>query len=74
MDGPDHKASLDPLELKAMVNAIRNIEGIGKRSKEAIPLGDEKYTGSSQEHGGGKGYKKKRGFCRKHYSQMSPSA
>ena len=26
MDGPDHKASLEPQELKAMVNAIRNIE------------------------------------------------
>ncbi len=26
MEGPDHKASLDPLELKQMVNAIRNIE------------------------------------------------
>lgn len=26
MDGPDHKASLDPQELKAMVKAIRNIE------------------------------------------------
>ena len=26
MEGPDHKASLDPLELKEMVNAIRNIE------------------------------------------------
>ena len=26
MDGPDHKASLDPLELKQMVRAIRNIE------------------------------------------------
>lgn len=26
MDGPDHKASLDPNELKAMVSAIRNIE------------------------------------------------
>lgn len=26
MDGPDHKASLDPKELKAMVSAIRNIE------------------------------------------------
>lgn len=25
MEGPDHKASLEPLELKAMVNAIRNI-------------------------------------------------
>ncbi len=26
MDGPDHKASLEPAELKAMVKAIRNIE------------------------------------------------
>jgi N-acetylneuraminate synthase/N,N'-diacetyllegionaminate synthase len=26
MDGPDHKASLEPSELKAMVKAIRNIE------------------------------------------------
>lgn len=26
MDGPDHKASLEPQELKAMVSAIRNIE------------------------------------------------
>ncbi len=38
MDGPDHKASLEPDELKAMVLAIRNIEmamgnGIKKPSK-----------------------------------------
>lgn len=26
MEGPDHKASLDPCELKQMVNSIRNIE------------------------------------------------
>lgn len=26
MEGPDHKASLEPNELKAMVNAVRNIE------------------------------------------------
>jgi N,N'-diacetyllegionaminate synthase len=26
MDGPDHKASMNPLELVAMVKAIRNIE------------------------------------------------
>lgn len=26
MEGPDHKASLDPFELKAMVKSIRNIE------------------------------------------------
>jgi N,N'-diacetyllegionaminate synthase len=41
MDGPDHKASLDPLELKAMVNAVRNIEkalgnGIKKPSRSEM--------------------------------------
>ncbi|MDX9742198.1 MAG: N-acetylneuraminate synthase [Arcobacteraceae bacterium] len=42
MDGPDHKASLEPDELKAMVRAIRNIElalgsGIKKPTKSEIP-------------------------------------
>ncbi|MBQ7076684.1 MAG: N-acetylneuraminate synthase [Lachnospiraceae bacterium] len=35
MEGPDHKASLEPYELKAMVDAIRNIEkalGTGKKA------------------------------------------
>ncbi len=41
MEGPDHKASLDPQELKAMVTAIRNIEvalgdGIKRPSKSEI--------------------------------------
>ncbi|MCK4441092.1 MAG: N-acetylneuraminate synthase, partial [Sulfurovaceae bacterium] len=42
MEGPDHKASLEPFELKAMVKAIRNIEmalgnGIKKPSKSEQP-------------------------------------
>ena len=42
MEGPDHKASLEPDELKAMVQAIRNIEkamgdGIKKPSKSETP-------------------------------------
>jgi len=38
MDGPDHKASLDPSELKAMVKAIRNIErAMGNGIKEPSP-------------------------------------
>lgn len=42
MDGPDHKASLEPDELKAMVKAIRNIElalgsSIKKPSKSEMP-------------------------------------
>lgn len=42
MEGPDHKASLEPDELKAMVSAIRNIElalgsSIKKPSKSEIP-------------------------------------
>lgn len=42
MEGPDHKASLDPHELKAMVTSIRNIEvalgdGIKRPSKSETP-------------------------------------
>lgn len=42
MKGPDHKASLEPDELKAMVIAIRNVElalgnGVKKPSKSEIP-------------------------------------
>jgi len=38
MQGPDHKASLEPHELKAMVKAIRNIEkALGSKVKEASP-------------------------------------
>lgn len=39
MDGPDHKASLEPAELKAMVSAIRNIEKAisGSGVKEPSP-------------------------------------
>lgn len=35
MEGPDHKASLEPYELKEMVNAIRNVElGLGNGDKK----------------------------------------
>jgi N,N'-diacetyllegionaminate synthase len=38
MDGPDHKASLEPKELKAMVRAIRNIEkALGSSEKNLSP-------------------------------------
>lgn len=38
MDGPDHKASLEPSELKAMVDAIRNIElALGDGVKRLTP-------------------------------------
>jgi N,N'-diacetyllegionaminate synthase len=38
MEGPDHKASLDPLELKQMVDAIRNIEmALGNGVKTPSP-------------------------------------
>lgn len=41
MDGPDHKASLEPDELKAMVKAIRNIE-IALGSDVKMPTPSEK--------------------------------
>lgn len=38
MEGPDHKASLEPDELKKMVKCIRNIElALGEEKKEASP-------------------------------------
>lgn len=38
MDGPDHKTSLEPEELKAMVGAIRNIEkALGSSEKNPSP-------------------------------------
>lgn len=38
MDGPDHRASLDPVELKKMVNSIRNIEkALGNGLKKPSP-------------------------------------
>lgn len=40
MDGPDHLASLEPDELKAMVNAIRNIES-ALGSSEKVPTSSE---------------------------------
>ncbi|GBF12458.1 N-acetylneuraminate synthase [Tepidibacillus sp. HK-1] len=41
MEGPDHKASLEPNELKAMVNAIRNVE-VAIGSGEKKPAESEK--------------------------------
>ncbi len=41
MEGPDHKASLEPHELKAMVKAIREVE---------LALGDEVKTPGKSEH------------------------
>lgn len=38
MEGPDHKASLEPQEIKAMVDAIRNIEqALGSEEKHVSP-------------------------------------
>lgn len=44
MDGPDHKASLEPDELTQMVSAIRHIEkavGTGKKEPTASELGNK---------------------------------
>ena len=50
MKGPDHKASLDPKELKAMVLAIRNIEqalGDGVKKPTAKELQNKKVAQKS---------------------------
>lgn len=51
LPGPDHKASLEPLELKAMVTAIRNIEkaigGSGKKEPSASELKNKEIVRKS---------------------------
>lgn len=43
MEGPDHKASLEPNELKAMVSAIRNIEkAIGDDGRKHVSKSERK--------------------------------
>jgi N,N'-diacetyllegionaminate synthase len=42
MEGPDHQASLEPAELKAMVRAIRNIENAISGSGIKMPSASEK--------------------------------
>ncbi|MDD2436486.1 MAG: N-acetylneuraminate synthase [Massilibacteroides sp.] len=45
MKGPDHKASLEPNELKAMTNAIRNIEvALGNGEKRISPTEEKNKT------------------------------
>ncbi|WDN89395.1 N,N'-diacetyllegionaminate synthase [Desulfosarcina sp. BuS5] len=57
MSGPDHKASLEPDELKAMVCAIRNIEkalGAGIKKPSSSELKKQAYC--PQKHCSGKKY------------------
>lgn len=42
LPGPDHKASLEPQELKAMVSAVRNVEKAIAGSGEKVPSASEK--------------------------------
>jgi len=42
MDGPDHKASLEPKELKAMVKAIRNIEKALGSDEKKVSISEQK--------------------------------
>ena len=45
MDGPDHKASIEPEELKKMVSSIRNIEkALGSEEKKVSPSEAENIT------------------------------
>lgn len=45
MEGPDHKASLEPDELRAMVNAIRNVE-VALGNGEKLPSASEMKNSS----------------------------
>lgn len=51
MKGPDHKASLEPKELKAMTAAIRNIEqALGTGEKMRVGLRTREYRRGAQKH------------------------
>lgn len=50
MDGPDHKASLEPQELKQMVESIRNIEkamGNGEKTPQKSEISNKKVVRKS---------------------------
>lgn len=50
MDGPDHKASLEPQELKQMVESIRNIEkamGNGEKTPQQSEISNKKVVRKS---------------------------
>ena len=51
LPGPDHKASLAPNDLKAMVDSIRNIEkALGDGEKKVTASERQEYRYSSKEH------------------------
>ena len=49
MEGPDHKASLEPDELKAMVSAIRNIEIALGSSEKKVSQSEEKNRSAARK-------------------------
>ena len=49
MEGPDHKASLEPDELKAMVSAIRNIEIALGSSEKKVSKSEEKNRSAARK-------------------------
>ena len=56
LPGPDHKASLEPEELKAMVAAIRNVEqALGDGIKRPSPSETQEHLDRPQIAGGGAG-------------------
>ena len=71
LPGPDHKASLEPEELKAMVAAIRNIEqALGDGIKRLTPS-EARTDRSPASHGGQPADQSGRGFQR---TRTSPSS
>jgi N,N'-diacetyllegionaminate synthase len=49
LDGPDHKASLDPSELKSMVSAIRNIEQAYGDGVKALTISEASNIGIARK-------------------------
>lgn len=49
MEGPDHKASLEPEELKAMVTAVRNIEKAMGTGEKTVTQSEEKNKAAARK-------------------------
>lgn len=73
MDGPDHKASLEPDELMAMVKSIRNIEvALGNDVKEASESEKPNMAAARKSIVASKGIKKGELFTEKNLSIKRP--
>ena len=73
MNGPDHRASLDPMELKQMVCSIRNIEiGLGDGIKKRTESEKKNYSAARKSIVARQGIKKGEILCENNITIKRP--